>query len=229
MTRVPTATGGRRRRRADGSAGGLSTNPGRQVQSPRTIRREESGGEGPRCEVVTARAVRVRSHPTTLGRPAPSARLGPVALAAPALVVSLLAAGCPERQPPPPVELETVDVAPTIDAELSTEDDLRAVRRAPTLSGVLPGGVPADLPLVVPSSVVDFGPADGGRAYLELDTGRTPAEVRSWLGERLPAAGWTIRAIGDGGLEASKGRRRVGYRLTDLAPGTRIRLDYLPE
>lgn len=145
------------------------------------------------------------------------------------LAGTLLAAGCRDRPPPVPVELETVDVSPTIDAELSTENDLQAVRRTPTLSGVLPGGVPADLPLVVPASVVDFGPAGGGRAYLELDTGRPPAEVRAWLGERLPAAGWTISAIGEAGLEARKGPRRVGYRLTDLAPGTRIRVDYQPE
>lgn len=144
------------------------------------------------------------------------------------LAGTLLAAGCRDRPPPVPVELETVDVSPTIDAELSTENDLQAVRRTPTLSGVLPGGVPADLPLVVPASVVDFGPAGGGRAYLELDTGRPPAEVRAWLGERLPAAGWSVAADA-GGLSATSGTRRVRYGLTDLAPGTRIRLEYPPQ
>lgn len=146
-----------------------------------------------------------------------------------ALALAAALAGCAPPEPSAQVEIETEEIDAPIDAELSTEDDFKATRRAPTLAGVLPGGFPDDLPLMVPSSVVDFGPAAGDRAYLELDTGRPPDEVRSWLGQRLPAAGWTVRAIGEGGLEASKGPRTVDYRLTKLAPGTRIRLEYRPQ
>jgi hypothetical protein len=126
------------------------------------------------------------------------------------------------------VEIETVEVGPGLDAELSTEGDLQAVERAAQISGVVPGSVPSDLPLFIPSSVVGFGDLPGGRAWVEFDTGREPMVVRSWLGERLPAAGWTIGAVGEEGVQAHKGSRSVGYRLVDLAPGSRIRLEYAP-
>jgi len=138
-------------------------------------------------------------------------------------------AACAPSAPEEPVKLETVDVAPPIDAELSTEGDLQAVERAVQISGLVPGDVPSDLPLFVPSSVVDFADPAGGAAWVELDTGQAPAVVRRWLGERLPAAGWTIGAVGDDLVQAHKGARRVDYRLTDLAPGTRIRLEYTPQ
>ena len=96
------------------------------------------------------------------------------------------AAGCSRPAPDEPVVLETVDVAPPIDAELSTEGDLQAVQRAAQLSGLVPGDMPPDLPLFVPASVVDFGGPSGGRAWVEFDAGQSPDAVRRWLGERLP-------------------------------------------
>ena len=150
-----------------------------------------------------------------------------------ALVLLLLlsavgSAACKRPAPDEPVVIETVDVAPPVDADLSTEGDLQAVQRAAQLSGVVPGDVPPDLPLFVPASVIDFGGPSGGRAWVELDAGEPPAVVRRWLGERLPAAGWTVGAVGDDLVQAYKGERRADYRLTDLAPGTRIRLEYTP-
>ena len=144
------------------------------------------------------------------------------------LVACGLAAACGAPAPREPVELETVDVAPPVDAGLSTADDLKAVQRAAEVSGLVPSDVPADLPIFVPSSVVDFGGPAAGRPFVELDTGAPPREVRRWLGERLPAAGWTVDAIGDSLVSAHKGRQTADYRLTDLAPGTRIRLEYPP-
>ena len=138
-----------------------------------------------------------------------------------------LLAACKPPAPEEPLEIETVDVAPPIDAELSTEGDQQAVERAVQIAGVLPGDVPPDLPLFVPSSVIDFGTV-GSRSYVELDAGEPPAAVRRWLGERLPAAGWSIDAIGDLLVQAHKGDRNVDIRLTDLSPGTRIRLEYGP-
>ncbi len=133
---------------------------------------------------------------------------------------------CSPPAPEEPVELETVDVTPPIDAGLSTENDLKAVRRAAEVSGLVPGDVPSDLPIFVPSSVVDFGGSSGGWSYVDLDAGAPPDEVRSWLGKRLPAAGWKVGAIGDAMVEAHKGGQQARYRLTDLSPGTRIRLEY---
>ncbi len=146
------------------------------------------------------------------------------------LAAGLLApvAACQRQQRAEPPPLETVDVAPRLDAELSTEDDLVAVRRAPEIAGIVPEGVPPELPLFRPSSVIDFGDLPGGRAYVTFDTVRGPPEVRRWLGERLPAAGWSVAADA-GGLSATSGTRRVRYGLTDLAPGTRIRLEYPPQ
>ncbi len=88
--------------------------------------------------------------------------------------------------------------------------------------------MPPELPLFVPASVVGFGGPEGGRAWVELDAGATPAAVRRWLGERLPAAGWTIDAVGDDLVEAHRDALAARYRLTDLEPGTRIRLEYTP-
>lgn len=144
------------------------------------------------------------------------------------LAVAILAGGCAAPEPAEPLVMETEEVGAPIDAELSTEDDLKARPRRETLSGVIPGDFPPDLPVMTPASVVDFGPAAGGRGYLEIDTGRSPDQVRAWLGQALPAAGWTVRSIGSGRLEASKGTGRVSYELRDLAPGTRIRIEYPP-
>ena len=144
------------------------------------------------------------------------------------LAACLLVAACEPPAPPEPVEIQTEEIAPPFDAELSTEDDLKAVQQAIQISGLVPGDVPSDLPLFTPSSVVDFGGPVGGRSYVELDTGARPAEVRRWLGERLPGAGWRVGAIGDDLVQASKGGETVEYRLIDLAPGTRIRLEYSP-
>lgn len=141
-------------------------------------------------------------------------------------LLGCLVVACGPPPPDEPLVIETVDVAPPLDAELSTEDDLKAVQRAAQVSGLVPGDVPAELPLFVPSSVVDFGGPSGGRSFVDLDTGESPAVVRRWLGERLPAAGWTVGAIGDDLVTAHKGAERVDYRLTDRAPGTRIRLEY---
>lgn len=152
------------------------------------------------------------------------AQLGALALV---LLVCLVAA-CASEVPDEPLQIETVDVELPIDAELSTEGDLQAVERAAQISGLVPGDVPPDLPLFVPSSVIDFGGPAAGRAWVELDTGEPPAVVRRWLGERLPAAGWTVGAIGDDLVQAHKGARRIDYRLTDLAPGTRVHLEYAP-
>ena len=147
---------------------------------------------------------------------------------APLGFAAALTVACSSPEPSEPIELETVEVDAAIDADLSTEGDLQAVRRPPEIAGVLPGGVPPDLPLFIPSSVVDFGDLAGGRAYVELDAGATPDRVRAWLGERLPAAGWTVSSIGGDGLTARKGEHEVAYRLSDLSPGTRIRLEYPP-
>lgn len=143
--------------------------------------------------------------------------------------LAMLASACAPPPPEEPVELETVDVELPIDAELSTEGDLKAVQRAAAaISGLVPGDVPSDLPLFSPASVVDFGAAAGGRAYVELDTGAAPDAVRRWLGARLPAAGWSVGAIGDHMVEAHKGPATVEYGLTRLGSGTRIRLEYEP-
>jgi len=141
-------------------------------------------------------------------------------------VAACFAGACSPPAPDEPLVIETVDVAPPLDAELSTEDDQKAVARAAQISGLVPGDVPPDLPLFVPSSVVDFGGPSGGRSYVELDTSEPIAAVRRWLGERLPAAGWTVGAIGDDLVQAHKGAARVDFRLADQGPGTRIRLEY---
>jgi hypothetical protein len=62
------------------------------------------------------------------------------------------------------------------------------------LMGVLPGGVPDDLPIYEPSSVVDFEER-AGVGWVRLSTPNERPAVEASLREALDRAGW--RAAGD--------------------------------
>jgi len=138
------------------------------------------------------------------------------------------ALACREPAPPllPPAELDTVDVAPAADAGLSTEHDAQDTRPAEAIAGILPGGFPQDFPLPQPASLVDFGPSEGGRHYILVQTPEAPATVRAALTRRLARAGWAAEADGVGYLN---GERRMRVTFEDARPGTRVRVEYTPQ
>jgi hypothetical protein len=124
--------------------------------------------------------------------------------------------------------LDTVEVGESFDAGLTTAYDEQAKQMGPEVAGVLPEGFPRDVPLYIPSSLIDFGEGDGGRSYLEFDTSDSQAVVRRRLEADLSSSGWRPRGSGPDASFA-KGDRQIGLTLSDLRPGTRIRYVYRPE
>lgn len=125
--------------------------------------------------------------------------------------------------------LETEDIGAVFDAGLSTEEDQKGrPREDPEVAGVLPGDFPGDIPLVKPSSIVDFGELSDGRHYVEIDTSVPLSRVSADLARDLAGFGWAGNGDPASGGSAiySKGGRVLGLGLTDLSPGTRIRYEY---
>ncbi|NJL27022.1 MAG: hypothetical protein HC897_03630 [Thermoanaerobaculia bacterium] len=133
-----------------------------------------------------------------------------------------------ERAAEPP--LETVEVTPGL--EVTTEGDQQAKPRPVELTGVLPPGFPADLPIYLPSSVVDFGAAASGYRQVELLTPHPRDQVAAVLEQRLRQKGWTV-ASGEGARSnrkrLSKPGREAWLEVRDARPGTAFRYDYRPE
>jgi len=121
-----------------------------------------------------------------------------------------------------PRELETVDVTRAPDAALSTAEDAQERRVAEGLSGVLPDGFPADLPLFRPASLVEMGELGGGGQIAEFDSPAPPAEVANWLAIRWRAKGWRPAA---GGVWTS-GERRVTLTVVTRPSGCRFSIAY---
>lgn len=135
------------------------------------------------------------------------------------LLVTLLGCGGEEsfgddEHPPPD---RTVDVPPLL--EVPIDDDPREAPRRVELVGVLPSDFPPDLPIHLPSSVVDFGPGT-----VELLSGSSPAQVRASLRSRLETAGWGV--AGDGSsYRLSKNGRSVTLSIRG-GQGTTYRYEY---
>ncbi len=143
-------------------------------------------------------------------------------------VSALLGCSDPEREGASRPDLETVEVAPSPDAALSTADDPQAVRRPPEVAGVLPSDFPPDVPLYRPSSLVDFGEDPTGRPYVLFFTPDPPGQVEARLGADLERQGWRA-AGGAGGLRRFRNEgREVTVGVSRASGGTEIRLTYPP-
>ncbi|MCP4659396.1 MAG: hypothetical protein GY856_28635 [bacterium] len=146
------------------------------------------------------------------------------------LIVVLLpfAVGCNDSSSGTAAEgrrLKTVDVPPAL--EVHTIDDPQARERVPVLVGVLPADFPADLPLYIPASLIDFGRTDQGSRSVSLLTPHKSAQVRSRLDALLRERGWTVTAEGDGRFTLLRnGQRRVRLVVEDAHPGTLYRFEY---
>lgn len=142
-----------------------------------------------------------------------------------ATTLAILAACARESAPPPAAGgLETVEVAPAIDAGASLEGDVVEPRRAaPTggVAGVLPEGFPTDVPLPTPSSLVDFGPGPRGGASVTLEVPSAPAKALAAYASQLRAAGFVEEAAG----VWSRGKRRVAVAVVPFAGVARLTIE----
>ncbi len=154
---------------------------------------------------------------TFIGR-AMRGRHTPIAVGA-MLIIGL--AGCSNTDSSSQQRKEVVDVPPLL--EVSTDNDQQAVPRPAELSGQLPSDFPADLPVYVPSSLVNFG-RDGG-PWLELLCADTQAKVTAELPTLVSNAGWGVETSGSS-VTATRNGRRVIFTISAGNPGTLIRVDY---
>lgn len=116
--------------------------------------------------------------------------------------------------------LETVDVTAKPDAAATLEAD--GVARPRTdgerVAGVLPADFPREVPLPVPSSLVDFSPRS-----VTLEVQRARAAARESYLAQLRASGFRAGADGDW----QKGERRIRVAFADASGATRITIEIL--
>jgi hypothetical protein len=139
-----------------------------------------------------------------------------------ALACTPLAAAlaCAPTSPGGEKPIETVDVAPAIDAAASFDDEpVEPPRPAGgSVAGVLPAGFPRDVPLPEPSSIVDF---DERSVTFEL--GGAGAEARAAYRRRLAAAGFRAAA----GDVWHRGARRIRVVESERGGAARVTLEIL--
>ncbi|MCG8458816.1 MAG: hypothetical protein MI919_21260 [Holophagales bacterium] len=165
--------------------------------------------------VPGASARRRLSSAPELRQPGPSAVI---------LACFLLTASCrPTDSRSGTSTLEAEDVASPI--EIPTEDDIQEKPREKGLAGVLPENFPGDLPIFLPSSLVDFGPAGAG-FFVDLLTPSAASAVSADLRTRLRETGWRLSDHGTGTLQLEKGGRQVKLTISGDHPGTRFRYEY---
>jgi len=146
------------------------------------------------------------------------------------VLLSLLAVGACGRNTLPGGEaskpLETVDVDAGPEAELTTDfDEFATPRPTQEMAGVLPSDFPSDVPVFVPSSLVDFG-SPGGERFIELDTSAPLDGVRTSVSSQLSSTGWSSSDSNGETLVFRKASRELRVVLQDLSAGTRIRYEY---
>ena len=120
---------------------------------------------------------------------------------------------------------EAVDVTASPVENLTTEyDEVAPERDDEQLSGVLPTGFPADVPVYTPSSLIEFGEGGSGRFVL-LATPDPNDVVRGSYRATLESAGWTPSG---GGREErfSKGDRLIKVEVRIKGSGSEIRIAY---
>lgn len=141
-----------------------------------------------------------------------------------ALALTLALGACRSEAPEPGKSppLETVELAPAEELDLSADPAGRPMDEGS--GGVLPEDFPSGLPVLRPSTVSDLGTAGGGR-YVELETPDPPSRTGPRYRAMLEAAGW--RAVGGAeGMVVERQGRRVRIGVQPMGSGTRIRIEY---
>jgi len=145
-------------------------------------------------------------------------------VAAALAVVLTLAGACapPQEDGLEPFETEEVGGAPDATADLSA--DPVGPRPAEGLSGVLPSHFPRSVPIITPSSLVDFGEDERGRHVLVL-VGGTLAGVRERQLAAIRQAGFTVSGSGSAYRASGRGTE-VTLDFRDQGGATEIRIGY---
>jgi len=137
--------------------------------------------------------------------------------------VALAAFGCGrsarEAEPEP---LETEEIGAPIDASVTTDFDVQARSSEEIVGAALPADFPRDLPLYGSSSVINYGPVDAERRFVELSVPAQPGSVERRYNAQIEAAGWRRGADG----EFVRGGRRVVVTYREGTPGTWVRIEY---
>lgn len=140
----------------------------------------------------------------------------------PALLLLIPAAGCRDREPEG--DAPTIDVPPALTVD--TSNDPRAGEEVPVLIGVLPNDFPADLPIYVPASLIDFGVSDRGLRSVSLLSPHPLWRVRQELEKLMRQRGWTAEENGAHGTRWRKEAEEVWLQLENARPGTLYVFEY---
>ncbi len=120
---------------------------------------------------------------------------------------------------------QTIDVKPVIE-DIEFTGDQQAVARKPTLTGALPSDFPADIPLFLPASLIDFGGTADGWRSVSLATPAGQSKVDAQLMGLLDAAGWRVTGSEGGARRLSKGELTVRLRIEGASTGAVYHFEY---
>ena len=125
-----------------------------------------------------------------------------------------------------PGEAPTIDVPPALTVDV--ENDPQAVEETPELVGVLPSDFPAEVPLYVPASLIDFGRSPRGLRSVSLISPHPTSRVRRELDLLMRDRGWSAggSAAGENGTRWRKGALEVWLQVENARPGTRYVFEY---
>lgn len=111
-------------------------------------------------------------------------------------------------------ELVVEDVPEAL--HIPTEDDVQEAPRQATLVGVMPSAFPPDLPIHLPSSLLDFGEGETG-PWVELQSPDGRSVVEADLRRKARSGGWAVSGSGST-WTLEQANRRVRLELSS-APG----------
>ena len=147
------------------------------------------------------------------------------AIACVALLAMVGSLGCrpaAEQAPVAPVTLETEDIGGPVDESVTTNFDVQAASMTDNVGSKLPADFPAGVPLYRGSSVINYGPGEAGRRFVDLSVPAQVSAVESRYNSVLESAGWRA---GEAGQFVRRGETIVvTYR--QGTPGTWVRIEY---
>ena len=121
------------------------------------------------------------------------------------------------------LDFERVEDAPTsvLSPQADGEVEQRPSSGRTEMAGLLPGNYPEDLPVFLPSELVDYGVDDDGRRFIQLRTSQSTRLVDERLARAWGVAGWQ-----PGESTWSKDDREAAWTSSSEETGTQILVYY---